>query len=366
MNSNRCGRRSFLKTLPGAALWLSPVAISFAGEKTAMPLQGLCGAAGRDPDGLIRISELMRLLEKNPHISGILLNEDWQTLEPTPGKYDWKNLDDAVALVRSHKRFYKLKLHPGTSTPDWVYAKGAAAFGTLGTNPHRKSTYKKPLRLPVPWDPVFLRHYEGLIRAAGARYADDPRCAGVTIAGANYQSAETHLPKEPADRDKWDQLNYLEHLPRAYRRLIDIFAAAFPKQQLCLHAAVAIRRDDGVIDSVIADAAKRYPDRFTLQNCQLSGKRDNASLYSYGLIQQYTGRLHVGYQSLAYLGSERQGDTQVSVYNYVRGQGEYWELWRGNALDPELCQWLLKEIARAKKMGAQAYRDELLKQKKKF
>jgi hypothetical protein len=78
----------------------------------------------------------------------------------------------------------------------------------------------------------------------------------------------------------------------------------------------------------------------------------------------YKGRLHIGYQSLAYLVSERQGDTQVSVYNFVRGQGEYWELWRGNARDPDLCQWLLQEIDRARSMGAPVYRDELVKQKK--
>jgi len=42
------------------------------------------------------------------------------------------------------------------------------------------------------------------------------------------------------------------------------------------------------------------------------------------------------------------GNAQKAVENYVRGHGEYWELWDGNGRDPVICQWLLDEIARAR------------------
>jgi hypothetical protein len=71
------------------------------------------------------------------------------------------------------------------------------------------------------------------------------------------------------------------------------------------------------------------------------------------LIQPSAGKLHIGYQSLAYLGEgqrgARQGDSRTSVANVVRGHGEYWELWDGNGRDPVICKWLLDEIARAQK-----------------
>lgn len=330
-----------------------------AEEPQRMSLTGLCGGVAVDSNGHLRINELKRLLETNPHISGVLLMANWKTLEPEEGKFQWANLDEAIQLARKHGRYYKLKIQPGTSTPNWVYGNGAAVFETKGSNPYRKDTYRKTLRLPIPWDKVYLRKFGKLIRSVGERYATDPFCAGVVISGANYQSSESHLPKEPEDREKWDTLNYRERLPIAYEQLIELYAQSFPHQQLCLHVSVPIRRDDGVLDKIIETAAKNYPERFTLQNCQLNGKRDNISLYSYGLIQKYVGKLRVGYQSVAYIGSERQGDTGVSIYNYVRGQGEYWEIWRGNALDTELCEHLLHEIDRARKIGATAYRKEL-------
>ncbi len=340
--------------------------VSQAEQMETGRLQGLCGGVAVDDDGLLRIKELRRLLETNPHVSGVLLMASWKTLEPEPGKFEWKNLDEAIALARKHNRFYKLKIQPGTSTPKWVYAKGAAAFETKGSNPYRKDTYKKPLYLPIPWDADYLREFKHLIDSVGDRYADDPYCAGIVITGANYQSGESHLPKEPEDREKWEKLNYQDYLAGAYERIIGIWAEAFPKQQLCLHVSVPITRSDGILDKVIENASKEYPDRFTLQNCQLNGKKDNISLYSYGLIQKYVGRLHVGYQSVAYIGSERQGDTKVSIYNYVRGKGEYWELWRGNSLDVDLCESLLKEIDRAREIGIDAYRESLSDMQKKI
>ena len=131
-----------------------------------------------------------------------------------------------------------------------------------------------------------------------------------------------------------------------------MFAGAFPRQQLCLHISAAVRNNDGVMEKAVAYGARRYPNRFTLQNCQLSGRNDNSALYSYALLLPYAGKLHIGYQSLAYLGEgqrgARQGDSRTSVANFVRGHGEYWELWDGNGRDPVICKWLLDEIARAR------------------
>lgn len=355
LQTSNCGRNTIALIL--LLLVCGGYTVADGTERKA--LQGLCGGVSVDENGLLRISELEHTLKSNSHISGILLMAKWNTIEPQKGEFRWDNLDQAVALVRQHNRYYKLKIQPGTSTPDWVYEGGAVPFLTKGSNPYRESTYKKTLKVPIPWDEHYLQQFDDLVSAIGKRYSEDPYCAGVVITGANYQSGETHLPKEPEDRENWEQLKYKEYLPAAYDRIVDIWAAAFPRQQICLHASVIIHRDDGILERVIERAAQAYPDRFTLQNCQLSGKRDNMSLYSYGLINRYVGRLHVGYQSLALLGSERQGDTQVSIYNYIRGKGEYWELWKGNSTDAGFCEYLIGEISRARGMGADAYRSEL-------
>jgi len=357
--------RNIGSCLPRAAgsLWLA--AAAFAGSdpqappQPPKPMTGLIWMCGPLSEGQTLIQNVEKTLGANPSLSGVFVNCRWADLEPEQGQFSWETLDALTETIRRHGRFYKLLMTPGAYTPEWVYKLGAQAFETLGPNPYREATYNKPLRIPVPWDEVFLREFERLARALGQRYGADPLCAAVGVTGANFQSAEMHLPKLPADREKWEALDYRPNLRQAYRRYIDLFAEAFPRQRLCLHVSTAISADDGIVEDAAAYGAERYPDRFTLQNCQLSGKSDTRDQFSYALIQKYAGRLHVGYQSLALLGSARQGDSQVSVFNFVRGQGEYWELWRGNGQDPQLCAWLLDEIARAKAMGPEAYRAEL-------
>ena len=304
-------------------------------------------------------SEIKAVLDANTNIDGLRIHSQWDELEPVEGQWNFAALDGAISASRDGKRFYKLLVTPGTHTPVWVYGKGAAKFATQGSNPHRKDTYQKPVFVPVPWDEVYFEYFEKLIQTLGKRYAGDPLCRAVGITGANYQSAEVHLPKNPADREKWDALHYREHLPKAYERFTEIFARAFPRQQLCLHVSNAIRSDDGVIEQVAAYGARRYPELFTLQNCQLSGIADDERLFSYQVIQPYWGKLHIGYQSLALLGGERQGDSQVAVYNYVQGQGEFWELWDGNGRDPKFCRWLKTEIEQCQRLGPSAYRAQM-------
>ncbi len=319
---------------------------------------GLIWMVGKNQGAYLTGSEIEKVLENNPYVSGLFFGRGWSELEPARDKYDWRSLDGAVAAARHQRRTYKLLFKPGTATPGWVYAKsadgspGAAFFETVGPNSHRKDTYQKPIRIPLPWDPAYLREFERFIRAAGERYAADPLCVAVAVTGANFQSAEAHLPKRPEDQKKWRALEYRDKLSQAYARYIDIFAGAFPHQQLCLHLSVAIDAKDGVLEEAVAYGVQRYPDRFTLQNCQLSGKGANTGLFSYALIQKYAGKAHVGYQSLAYLSTgergARMGSPPQAVENFVRGHGEYWELWDGNGRDPVICQWLLDEIARAR------------------
>ena len=354
-----------LLCLLAATAFPSPLAVASDGQTAATTVNaltrptmtGLVWMVGKNGGEYLTGREIEKVLEDNSHISGLFFGRLWSDIEPARGAYDWKSLDGAVEAARHKGRTYKLLFKPGTGTPDWVYDKtadgspGAAVFETVGPNPHRKDTYQKPVRIPIPWDPAYLREFERFICAAGLRYAGDPLCVAVAVTGANFQSAEAHLPKAPKDREKWNALAYRDKLSKAYERYIDIFARAFPRQQLCLHLSVAVDAKDGVLEGAVTYGVQHHPDRFTLQNCQLSGRGDNAGLFSHALIQKYAGQVHIGYQSLAFLSKgakgARMGDPKKAVENFVRGRGEYWEIWDGNGRDPVICKWLLDEIARA-------------------
>ena len=69
--------------------------------------------------------------------------------------------------------------------------------------------------------------------------------------------------------------------------------------------------------------------------------------------------MHIGYQSLALLGGDRQGDSRLSVSNYVKGEGEFWELWDGNGRDPEFAAGWSTKLPSAIACGPAAYRPQL-------
>jgi hypothetical protein len=115
-------------------------------------------------------------------------------------------------------------------------------------------------------------------------------------------------------------------------------------------------------ERIIEYGLGKYPERFTIQNCQLTGRREDSGMMSYALVQKYRDRAHHGFQSLASLSrpNDRMGSIEMAVLNLVHAQGEYWELWHGDGMSPATSADVSKAWDEARRLGYEGYKQKLV------
>lgn len=305
-------------------------------------------------------------LKANRYLNGVLVDAPWRDLEPAPEKYDFSALDRVVAIVRQAGKQFKLKVTPGMYSPRWIYDDGAARFETVVSNPNR-GNYGDKTPVPVPWDPVYQKHFSRLIRKLGERYASDSRCVGVTLTCANFMSAEMHLPKGPEDMRKWKESGLTgERLLGVYKKYMDEWAAAFPGRLVCLHmsnsAPLPDRSPDEFAEQIVLYGLEKHPRQFALQSNGLNGRKETEARPGNPILK-YKDRLLNGYQSFAsFLTTpQRQGSIEMAVLNFVRADAEYWELWKADGADAATCAKISAALEEARKLGYEAYKQKLIR-----
>ena len=309
-----------------------------------------------------KLSDFAADVRANPQLTGVCIHLHWKDVEKEAGKPDFSAIDKMVAVLRGIGMKYQLCLQPGVNTPASVYEEGAQSFATRVTNPHRPN-FGQGILIPVPWDPIYQRNFSRAIKQLGERYAGDPLCVSVVLTCANFMSAEMHLPKTREDLAKWAALgNYQEKLLDVYKKYTDEWARAFPKQEVSLHVSKVLDLPPEFFERIVDYGLSKYPERFTIQNCQLTGRREDTGMMSYDLVQKYRDRAHHGFQSLARLSrpNERMGSIEMAVLNMVHAQGEYWELWHGDGMSVEASTAVARAWEEARRVGYDAYKKKLI------
>ena len=312
-------------------------------------------------DGLpLRFEERVR---ENPYLSGVFLHTRWDGVEKEPGKYRFDGFDSAISFLRKVGMKYKLSVIPGISTPEFVYQQGVHRFHTVVTNPHR-ANYGTTVTVPLPWDPIYQNHFSRLLRTLGERYSSDPLCVSVVLTCANFLSDEMHLPKRPEDMEQWKSFgDYKGKLLDVYKKYMDEWARAFPRQEICLHVSPVLHLlSSEFTEKIIEYGISNYPHRFAIQNCALSGHREDEGKEQYDIIMKYRDSVHHGFQSLASFLTQpdRMGTPEMAALNVVHADGSYWELWHGDGMSVEISQKVAEKWNEAKKMGYDAYKAKLV------
>ena len=330
------------------------------------PLRTGLWVTQRLPDDSAAFDEFSAQVRVNPHLEGVCLHIAWDRIEKDPGKADFSAVDKTVAVLRGIGMKYQLCLKPGVYTPPFVYAEGAQSFPTQVNNPHRPN-FGESVKIPVPWDPVYEQAFSGIIQQLGHRYSDDPLCVSVVLTCANFLSAEMHLPKRRQELSRWQALgDYEKELFEVYKKFIDVWGTAFPKQDLSLHVSKVLDLPPSFLERIVDAGLAKYPERFSIQNCQLSGRKEDTGMMSYDLVQKYREKAHHGFQSLASLSvpNERMGSTEMAALNIVHAGGEYWELWHGDGFSRETSATVSKIWQEAKSLGYDAYKKKLISEGK--
>jgi hypothetical protein len=320
----------------------------------------------RLPQSAEELNKAAAEIAKNPNLAGVCLHVLWNDIEKESGKPDFNMVDKTVAEIRRLGMKYQLGFGPGAHTPQFVYDEGAQGIMTRVPNPHR-ADYGKQIEIPIPWDPIFQREFSRRIALLGDRYAQDPLCVSVVLTCANAMSAEMHLTKTREDLAKWHALgDYEGQLFDVYKKYTDEWAAAFPKQEISLHLSKVLDLPPQFCERVIDYGLSKYPARFSIQNCQLTGRREDSGMFAYDLVQKYRDRVHHGFQSLAGLShpNERMGSIEMAVLNVVHAEGEYWELWHGDGMNVETSSAVARAWEEARRIGYDAYKKKLMSEGK--
>jgi Beta-galactosidase len=312
--------------------------------------------SGRD------VSAFEAKVRGNSYLSGVCLHIGWKDIEKESGRLDFSAIDKYVAALRHIGVKYELGIKAGADTPPFVYQQGAQSFETHVNNPNRPD-FGAAVVIPVPWDPKYQQSFSRLIAQLGERYGSDPSCVSVVLTCANFMSKEMYLPKTPEDRAKWKAMgDYEAKLLEVYKKYTDEWAKAFPHQAISLHLSQVLDLPSAFFEHIIDYGVSKYPERFTIQNCQLTGRAEDTGLMSYNLIQKYQDRAHHGFQSLAGFAhsGDRMGSMEMAALNMVHADGEYWELWYGDGMNPQICGAVDKAWREAKQLGYNGYKKKLI------
>ncbi len=140
----------------------------------------------------------------------------WSELEPEAGKYRWEIIDNALEQARKHNQTLDIRIMPydqGHPLPEWYRNSGARR----ANKPEDKDG---TIWSPDADDPLYLKHWGALVRAAGARYDGHPYLDSVDVSTVGYWG-EGWGPYLPS----WQTQN----------ELIDIYFEAFPTTILLMN-----------------------------------------------------------------------------------------------------------------------------------
>ena len=121
--------------------------------------------------------------------TGAVIMASWAQLEPSPGVFDFKVIDDALVAVRAYNSKYpatplvaKLRIYNGASAPVWVKSLGGAPL------PMQERQIK--FTTGRYWSDVYRSEWKRLQDALAARYDTHPLVAEVAISSCGTLSAE--------------------------------------------------------------------------------------------------------------------------------------------------------------------------------
>jgi hypothetical protein len=249
-------------------IWIAIIGTAFvafsANPSGAQPARSATCASSEDlmPNGLVVVlppgprrdpRQEMQALE-NPSIGGAAAQIDWRDLEPVEGRPDWTKLDALFAAAQSSNKWVQLLIFPGFFSPPWALEGAETEPFPIQYGPGHGTVMK----LPMPWDRVYLGRWFAFLKLLSARYGNSPAFRMVAADGPTSVSAEMTLPlKQPAVQ-RWLSHGYT---PRrfldAWADVFRVYAETFPHQCISLSGPGLPILQNGKVRDPVAHARAR-------------------------------------------------------------------------------------------------------------
>jgi hypothetical protein len=280
----------------------------------------------------------------------------WSTVEPSDGTFAWQTLDSVIAQAAGNGKVVTIGVMPGWQTPSWVYAEGAQSYQFIWDQKIWGPGYCSVATIPVPWDPVYLAKWSGLIKAFGARYNGNYTVTAVKITGVSSEDEETSLPWSvdvPLSDGTtsctgynntldWQTAGYNRDLiENTWRQIAGMYQQAFPNKLLIAalqpNAFPPIDANGNIFLSstgtdpdapadIIADGIANFGAQLALQNDGLTAQ------WIWTDIVDYAAQVVTGYQTFSALGLNLPTAMDLAI----AADAEYLELYEGDLNNPDL------------------------------
>lgn len=216
-----------------------------------------------------------------PHVDGMALQIGWREVEPRPGSFDWRRVDQMVNEARRRGKrvtLHLLPLHP----PQWLFSAGAEKY--CFTMPSRGGFMQgRELCEVLPWDGVFLDRWSHLVAEFGKHYGGDQTILAVSVTAPTPEMVlPGGIPGTPTFRDLERRYNKQTYLG-AWKRMIDVYQSSFPDKVKFVAPGIVLF-DEFFADDVLGYAREKFGDKLWLFN---------AGLRADGVPQKTMGRGHI-------------------------------------------------------------------------
>lgn len=282
----------------------------------------------------------------NLAMDGVRVRTDWKTLQPSGAtSYDWSALDLACDLAGNNSKQLGVSVNACLGVPTWVHSAGAKViFITSKGVPNQM--------LAIPWDKVFLVHYESFITALAARY--DGRFTYVPMGGLG-QSMESYIAHDDATVKKLDKLGGLEAWKGSCVAITDAYASSFKTTPFIFTAAKPygpygnVPASVAALSEVVNQLAAKYPGRFGVMDCSLA-VGSNTGYLPHMLVSKWSASCPCGLQFLTstvgFGGHDLGGTLKQALDAGVALKAHFIEVYQVDANDPANTQLFQDTSAR--------------------
>ena len=151
-------------------------AISIDAQVIEKPRGCFAGTNGTNPNVLA-----------HPDARGVLLVEKWSDIEPSPGVFDFSDLDTKISTVTNAGLKYSLAIAGGDfGSPGWL-------VDSLGASSFSFNYQSQNWELPLWWDNTVRQRLDSLVVVLGNRYAQDTFLSHVYVTQMTVNGIEGHL-----------------------------------------------------------------------------------------------------------------------------------------------------------------------------
>ena len=214
-----------------------------------------------------------------PYVTGTAVRVKWDSVETSPGIFNWNFLDNEIAAAASYGKKISLLI---VGYAGWLASLGVPTYDFIDNIPI-SPTYLDTLQAPITWSSQYLNHLSNLIQQLGLKYSNDTNVTYINCGAGNMNN---NLPNHVASgADFWTATSYHpDTLVEKMKQVLDVYMIAFPNtpawnslENIWFEPQATGNPFNYVITQFASYGASTYPDRFGAWREDLTGCQNTTS-----------------------------------------------------------------------------------------